>query len=80
MYLVCFCLYRWEAQTLYCILKFQEAIMVLHNRIKEFEGLIQYIEVQASYETSEERLGFPLLFIVTSQVFKTDMHFQVSSY
>ena len=29
--------------------------MVLHNRIKEFEGLIQYIEVQASYETSEER-------------------------
>ncbi|KAL5269445.1 hypothetical protein ACHWQZ_G003059 [Mnemiopsis leidyi] len=33
----------------------KEAIMVLHNRIKEFEGLIQYIEVQASYETSEER-------------------------
>ena len=34
----------------------KEAIMVLHNRIKEFEGLIQYIEVQANYETSEERL------------------------
>ena len=33
----------------------QEAIMVLHNRIKEFEGLIQYIEVQTSYETSDER-------------------------
>eukprot|EP00116_Pleurobrachia_bachei_P001551 sb/3461813/ len=29
--------------------------MVLHNRIKEFEGLIQYIEVQASYEASAER-------------------------
>ena len=39
----------------------QEAIMVLHNRIKEFEGLIQYIEVQASYETSDER--YNLLFI-----------------
>ena len=34
--------------------------MVLHNRIKEFEGLIQYIEVQASYETSEDRYLFTL--------------------